>query len=133
MNYKLTDTMTEYRPEHEKLLWALPLAGSAFKKVYYDPSLGRQVAMFIPAEDMIVPYGAANLETADRVTHVMRKTKNEIKKLQAAGFYRDVELGDPERIIDELTQEKDKLVGWSNIKDDRYQILEMHVELDLPG
>jgi hypothetical protein len=80
MNYKLTDTMTEYRPEHEKLLWALPLAGSAFKKVYYDPSLGRQVAMFIPAEDMIVPYGAANLETADRVTHVMRKTKNEIKK-----------------------------------------------------
>jgi hypothetical protein len=90
MNYKLTDEMTEYRPEHEKLLWALPLAGSAFKKVYYDPSLGRQVAMFIPAEDMLVPYGAANLETADRITHVMRKTKNEMKKLQFAGFYREV-------------------------------------------
>ena len=91
MNYQLTEVMVEYRPEHEKLLWSLPLAGSAFKKVYYDPSKGRQVAMFIPAEDIVVPYGASNLETAERVTHVMRKTENEVKKLQEAGFYSDVD------------------------------------------
>ncbi len=95
MNYQLTEVMVEYRPEHEKLLWNLPLSGSAFKKVYYDPSLGRQVAMFIPAEDIVVPYGASNLERAERVTHVMRKTENEILKLQEAGFYSDVELGEP--------------------------------------
>jgi hypothetical protein len=95
MNYQLTEVMTEYRPEHEKLLWSLPLTGSAFKKVYYDPSKGRQVAVFIPAEDIVVPYGASNLETAERVTHVMRKTENEVKKLQEAGFYRDVDLGEP--------------------------------------
>ena len=133
MNYKLTDTMTEYRPEHEKLLWALPLAGSAFKKVYFDPSLDRQVAMFIPAEDMIVPYGASNLETADRVTHVMRKTKNEIKKLQVAGFYRDVDLGDPVLVMDDIEKKKAQEQGYNGSSDDRFRILEIHVNYDLPG
>ena len=102
MNYQLTEVMTEYRNEHEKLLWSLPLAGSAFKKVYYDPSKGRQVAMFIPAEDIVVPYGASNLETSERVTHVMRKTENEVIKLQDAGFYRDVDLGEPTHQLDEI-------------------------------
>ncbi len=96
MNYELTENMVEYRPEHERLLYSLGLAGSAFKKVYYDPNMGRQVAVYIPAEDVIVPYGASHIETAERVTHVMRKTKNELKKLQANGFYREVELGDPQ-------------------------------------
>jgi hypothetical protein len=133
MNFKLTEQMTEYRPEHEKLLWNLPLAGSAFKKVYYDPSLGRQVAMFIPAEDMVVPYGAANLETADRVVHVMRKTKNEMKKLMAAGFYRDVELPEPSGELDDIEKRKAEGVGYTATSDNRYRILEMHVNLDLPG
>ena len=133
MNYKLTDEMTEYRPEHEKLLWALPLAGSAFKKVYYDPSIGRQVAMTIPAEDMIVPYGAANLETADRVTHVMRKTKNEIMKLQAAGFYRDVDLGDPVLVLDDIEKKKAEEQGYTGSTDNRFRVLEIHANLDLPG
>ena len=133
MNYKLTDEMTEYRPEHEKLLWALPLAGSAFKKVYYDPSLGRQVAMFIPAEDMLVPYGAANLETADRITHVMRKTKNEMKKLQVAGFYRDVDLGDPVLVMDDIEKKKASEQGFTASTDNRFRVLEMHVNYNLPG
>jgi hypothetical protein len=133
MNYKLTEQMTEYRPEHEKLLWNLPLAGSAFKKVYYDPSLGRQVAMFIPAEDVVVPYGAANLETADRVTHVMRKTKNEVKKLMAAGFYRDVELPEPTGELDDIEKKKAESLGFTATQDNRYRILEMHVNFDLPG
>ena len=133
MNFKLTEQMTEYRPEHEKLLWNLPLAGSAFKKVYYDPSLGRQVAMFIPAEDMVVPYGAANLETADRVTHVMRKTKNEMKKLMAAGFYRDVDLPEPTGELDDVEKTKAESIGYSATSDNRYRILEMHVNFNLPG
>lgn len=133
MNFKLTEQMTEYRPEHEKLLWNLPLAGSAFKKVYYDPSLGRQVAMFIPAEDMIVPYGAANLETADRVTHQMRKTKNEMKKLMAAGFYRDVDLPEPTGELDDIEKRKAEGTGYSATSDNRYRILEMHVNFNLPG
>ena len=133
MNFKLTEQMTEYRPEHEKLLWNLPLAGSAFKKVYYDPSLGRQVAMFIPAEDMVVPYGAANLETADRVTHVMRKTKNEMKKLMAAGFYRDVDLPEPSGELDDVEKAKAQGAGYSATSDNRYRILEMHVNFDMPG
>ena len=93
MNYELTERMVEYRPEHERLLYSLGLAGSAFKKVYFDPNIGRQTAVYIPAEDVVVPYGASHIETAERVTHIMRKTKNELKKLQAGGFYRDVELG----------------------------------------
>jgi hypothetical protein len=133
MNYRLTEEMVEYRPEHEKMLFSLPLAGSAFKKVYFDPSLGRQVAMFIPAEDMVVPYGASSLETAERVTHVMRKTPNEVRKLQVAGFYRDVELGDPQNVLDDIEKEKERDQGYVGSIDNRYKILEMHVELDLPG
>lgn len=133
MNYQLTDVMVEYRPEHEKLLWNLPLAGSAFKKVYYDPSIGRQVAMFIPAEDIVVPYGASNLERAERVTHVMRKTENEIAKLQEAGFYMDVDLGDPSHELDDIEKQKAEEMGMSALQDDRYRVLEMHVDLDLKG
>ena len=133
MNYQLTEEMIEYRPEHEKLLWALPIAGSAFKKVYYDPSKGRQVAMFIPAEDMVVPYGASNLEGAERVTHIMRKTENEVRRLQEAGFYSDVELGEPTHELDDVEKQKAEEGGMSAIQDDRYRILEMHVMLDLPG
>jgi hypothetical protein len=133
MNYKLTEKMPEYRPEHERLLLSLALAGNAFKKVYFDPSLDRQTAVYIPAEDIIVPYGAANLETAERVTHRMRKTKNELKKLQYAGFYRDVDLGDPVRVMDEVEKQKAEDQGFSASMDDRFQLLEMHVNLDLPG
>jgi hypothetical protein len=133
MNYQLTEVMVEYRPEHEKLLWNLPLSGSAFKKVYYDPSIGRQVAMFIPAEDIVVPYGASNLERAERVTHVMRKTENEILKLQEAGFYSDVELGEPSGELDDIEKQKAEETGMSALQDERYRILEMHVDLDLKG
>ena len=133
MNYQLTEVMVEYRPEHEKLLWSLPLAGSAFKKVYYDPSKGRQVAMFIPAEDIVVPYGASNLETAERVTHVMRKTPNELKKLMAAGFYSDVDLGEPSHELDDIEKQKAEEMGLSATQDNRFRILEMHVDLDLDG
>jgi hypothetical protein len=133
MNYQLTEVMVEYRPEHEKLLWNLPLSGSAFKKVYYDPSIGRQVAMFIPAEDIVVPYGASNLERAERVTHVMRKTENEIIKLQEAGFYSDVDLGEPSSELDDIEKQKAEETGMSATEDDRYRILEMHVDLDLKG
>jgi hypothetical protein len=133
MNYQLTEVMQEYRPEHEKLLWNLPLAGSAFKKVYYDPSLGRQAAMFVPAEDIVVPYGAANLERAERVTHVMRKTENEIRKLQEAGFYLDIDLGEPTHELDDIEKQKSEEMGMSAIQDDRFRVLEMNVDLDLKG
>ena len=133
MNYQLTDRMTEYRPEHEKLLWSLPITGSAFKKVYYDPSIGRQVAMFISAEDIVVPYGAPDLERSERVTHVMRKTENDVVRLQEAGFYRDVDLGEPTGELDDIEKQKAEEQGMSAIQDDRFRILEMHVDLDLPG
>lgn len=133
MNYQLTEVMQEYRPEHEKMLWSLPLAGSAFKKVYYDPNKGRQVAMFIPAEDIVVPYGASSLETSERVTHVMRKTKNEVLKLQAAGFYSDVDLGEPSNELDDIEKQKAEEQGLTASQDNRYRILEMHVDLDLAG
>jgi hypothetical protein len=133
MNYQLTEVMTEYRSEHEKMLWSLPLAGSAFKKVYFDPSKGRQVATFIPAEDIVVPYGASNIEDAERVTHVMRKTQNELKKLQYAGFYLDTDLGDPIVELDDVEKQKAEENGMSAIQDDRYRLLEMHVMLDLEG
>jgi hypothetical protein len=133
MNYQLTDVMAEYRPEHERMLWGLGLSGNAFKKVYYDPSLGRQVSMFIPAEDVVVPYGASNLQSAERVTHVMRKTENELKKLQAAGFYKDVELGDPVDTFDEVEKKIAEKMGFRASSDDRFKLLEMHVDLDLPG
>ena len=133
MNYQLTDVMTEYRPEHEKLLWSLPLAGSAFKKIYYDPSKGRQVAVFIPAEDIVVPFGASSIEDAERVTHVMRKTENEVIKLQEAGFYADVDLGEPGYELDDIEKQKAEETGMSATQDDRFRILEMHVNLDLVG
>ena len=133
MNYRLTDEMIEYRPEHERLLYSLGLAGSAFKKVYYDPTMGRQTAPFIPAEDIIMPYGASNVYKAERVTHVMRKTKNDIKKLQAAGFYRECELGEPIRIFTDIEKKKAEEGGYTLTDDDRYQILEVHVDWDMPG
>lgn len=131
MNYQLTEVMQEYRPEHERMLFSLCLSGNAFKKIYFDPSLDRQVAMFIPAEDVVVPYGAANLESAERVTHRMRKTKNELRRLQAAGFYRDIDLGDPIKVMDEIEKQKATEQGFSADVDNRYQLLEMHVDLDL--
>lgn len=133
MNYQLTEVMVEYRPEHERLLYSLGLQGSAFKKVYYDPSLGRQVSIFVTAEDVIVPYGASSLETAPRVTHVMRKTKNELKRLQVAGFYKDVDLGDPVFIQTDIERKKAEEAGFTLTSDDRYTLLEIQVDLDLPG
>ena len=133
MNYRLTEQMSEYRPEQEKLLWNLPLAGSAFKKVYFDPALGRQVAMFIPAEDLLVPYGASNLDNAERIAHVMRKTKNDVKKLQAAGFWKDIDLGEPTNILDDIEKRKAEEQGFTATTDNRFRIIEMHVDYDLPG
>ena len=133
MNYQLTEKMVEFRPEHEKMLWSLSLAGASFKKVYFDPSINRQVSMFVPAEDIYLSYGASNANNAERITHLMRKTKNEVKKLQYAGFYRDVELSEPTKDINEIQRRKDEDAGFSGIKDERYHLLEMQVELDLPG
>ena len=133
MNYQLMDCMPEYRPEHERMLWGLGLAGNAFKKVYYDPALERQVSLFVPAEDMVVPYGASNLETAERITHVMRKTKQEIHNLQQMGFYRDIDLGDADYDLDEVEKKIAEQMGFDATNDDRYKILEMNVNLDLEG
>ena len=133
MNYQLTEVMTEYRPEHERLLYSLGLSGAAFKKVYYDPAQGRQTAIFLPAEDMVMPYGASNIYNAERVTHVMRKTENEVRKLQVAGFYRDIDLGDPVHIFSDVEKKKAEEQGYSLTDDDRYQLLEIHADFDLPG
>ena len=133
MNYQLTDAMPEYRPETERMLWGLGLAGNAFKKVYYDPALERQVALYVPAEDVVVPYGASDLASSPRVTHVMRKTENELRKLQVSGFYRDIDLGDPVNTLDEVEKKIAEKMGFRATSDDRYKILEMHVDLDLPG
>ena len=133
MNYQLTDVMKEFRPEHERMLWGLGLAGNAFKKVYFDPHLDRQVSMFVPAEDLVVPYGASDLDSAERVTHVMRKTENELKRLQHAGFYRDIDLGAPDNVLDEVEKKIAEKLGFRATSDDRYKLLEMHVHLDLPG
>jgi hypothetical protein len=133
MNYELTERMPEFRMEHERMLWNLPATGSAFKKVYFDPSLQRQTSVFVPAEDIIVAYGTVGLESAERVTHRMYKTSNEIRKLQVAGFYRDIELGEPTRSKNELQEKKDKESGMSSINDDRYVLYEIHANLDLPG
>jgi hypothetical protein len=133
MNYELTERMVEYRPEHERLLYSLGLAGSAFKKVYFDPNMGRQVAIYIPAEDVIVPYGASHIETAERVTHVMRKTKNELKKLQAMGFYREVDLGDPQPFHTDIEKRKAEEGGYSITDDDRYAVYEIHADLIIDG
>jgi hypothetical protein len=125
--------MPEYRPEHERMLWGLGLSGNAFKKIYYDPSLERQVSIFVPAEDIVVPYGASSLQTAPRVTHVMRKTENELRRLQVAGFYRDIDLGEPSHEIEEVEKKIAEKMGFNATMDDRYKLLEMHVDLDLPG
>jgi hypothetical protein len=133
MNYELTERMPEFRMEHERMLWNLPATGSAFKKVYFDPSLQRQTSVFVPAEDIIVAYGTVSMESAERVTHRMYKTSNEIRKLQVAGFYRDIELGEPSKLKNELQEKKDKESGMSSINDDRYALYEIHANLDLPG
>jgi hypothetical protein len=133
MNYQLTEQMQEFRPEHEKMLWSLSLSGAAFKKVYFDPTLNRPTSMFVPAEDIYLPYGSSSANTAERITHSMRKTKNEVKKLQHSGFYRDIDLNEPTRDIDRIQKRKDDDSGFSAINDDRYNLLEMQVELNLPG
>ena len=133
MNYQLTENMVEYRPEHERLLYSLGLAGSAFKKVYFDPNMGRQMAVYIPAEDVIVPYGASHIETAERVTHVMRKTKNDIAKLQASGFYREVDLGDPQVFHTDIEKKKAEEGGFTLTDDDRYAVYEVHADLIIDG
>jgi len=133
MNFQLTEVMKEFRAEHERMLWSLPATGSAFKKVYFDPSLDRQVSIFIPAEDILLPYGTSNIQTCYRLTHQMRKTKNEIIKLQEAGFYRDVEIGDPDKAISEINKAKDKETGFSDLNDDRFTLYESHVDLYLKG
>jgi hypothetical protein len=133
MNYRLTEEMPEYRPEHERMLWGLGLSGNAFKKVYFDPSLGRQTSIYVPAEDVVVPYGTSDLRTADRVTHVMRKTENEIRRLQVEGFYCDIDLGDPVNTLDEVEKKIAEKMGFRASTDDRYKLLEMQVNLDLPG
>ena len=133
MNYQLTEEMPEYRPETERMLWGLGLAGNAFKKVYFDPGLNRQVAMFVPAEDMVVPYGASDLASSPRMTHIMRKTENELRILQVNGFYRDIDLGDPTNSLDEVEKRIAEKLGFKATTDNRYKILEMHVDLDLPG
>ena len=133
MNYELTERMVEYRPEHERLLYSLGLAGSAFKKVYYDTNIGRQVAMYIPAEDVIVPYGASNVESAERVTHIMRKTKNDLKKLQASGFYRDIDLGEPQPYHTDIEERKAEEGGYSITDDYRYAVYEIHADVVIEG
>ena len=133
MNYELTERMVEYRPEHERMLYSLGLAGSAFKKVYFDPNIGRQTAIYIPAEDVIVPYGASHIESAERVTHIMRKTKNDLKKLQVNGFYLDTDLGDPQPFRTDIEERKAEEGGYSITDDDRYTIYEVHADLVIEG
>ena len=133
MNYQLMDVMKEYRPEHERMLWGLGLSGNAFKKVYYDPQLQRQVSMYVPAEDIVVPYGASDLQAAERVTHVMRKTENELARLQNAGFYLDIDLGTPNNVLDEVEKKIAEKMGFRASSDSRYKLLEMHVDIDLEG
>jgi hypothetical protein len=133
MNFQLMENMPEYRPEHERMLWGLGMSGNAFKKVYFDPNLQRQVSLYVPAEDIVVPYGASSLLTSERVTHVMRKTKNELKKLQVGGFYLDEDLGEPAETFDDVEKKIAEKMGFRADSDDRYKLLEMHVNYDLPG
>ena len=133
MNYELTDRMVEYRPEHERMLYSLGLAGSAFKKIYFDPTLDRQCAIYIPAEDVIVPYGASNIEEAERVTHVMRKTKNELRRLQANGFYDDIDMADPAPYQTDIEERKAEEAGFQLNGDDRYTLYEIHASLVIEG
>jgi hypothetical protein len=131
MNFQLTEVMQEFRPEHERMLWSLPATGSAFKKVYFDPNFGRQTSVFIPAEDILLPYGTSDIQTCYRVTHVMRKTENEIIKLQQARFYCDVDIGSPDKAIDEINKAKDKETGFADLNDERFTLCESHVDLVL--
>jgi len=133
MNYQLTDVMTEFRPEHERMIWGLGLAGNAFKKVYYDPNMERQTSIYVQADDIVVPYGASDLESAERVTHVMRKTENDLRKLQVAGFYCDIDLGEPNNTLDDVEKKIAEKMGFQASTDDRYKLLEINVNLDLPG
>ena len=133
MNYQLTDVMQEFRPEHERMLWGVGLSGNGFKKVYVDPALDRQVSMYVPAEDLVVPYGSASLEAAERITHVMRKTENELQRLIYEGFYRDINLGSPDNVLDEIEKKIAEKLGFRATTDDRFKVLEMHVHLDLEG
>lgn len=131
INWRLTTQMKEYRPEHERMLWNLAIMGSAFKKVYYDPGLDRQTAVFVSAEDFVAPYGATDISTSPRLSHRMRKSKNDVKKLQVAGFYRDIDLAEPVLSTTQTTQ--DKVSGVMPIKDERLELIEMQLELDIEG
>ena len=133
MNYVLTEQMVSYRPEHEKCMLTTAITGNAFKKIYFNPSISLPEAPFISPEDLIAPYGASSIETAERITHRMRKTENELRRLQHAGFYRDLELGTPQLVMDEVEKQKALEQGFSAAMDSRFQLLEMHVEYDLPG
>jgi hypothetical protein len=135
LNYLLTHQMSEYRTETEKMLFSLPLAGSAFRKVYFDPSLDRPSSIFVPAEDVVVNYGASDLETCDRATHVMRKSSNDVRKMQVAGFYRDVDIPESNEGQSDIRKKYDEMTGESKTYnyDDRHTILEMQVNLDLDG
>ncbi len=135
LNYLLTERMTEYRTETERLLFSLPLAGSAFRKVYYDPNMGRPCSMFVPAEDFVVSYGASDLNTCERATQVMRRSANEVRKLQVSGFYADVEIPAAAPDYDQIEKKYNELTGDSTSYelDYRHVLLEMHVDLDLPG
>ena len=136
MNYLILDVMTEYRSETEKLLFSLPLAGSAFRKIYWDPTMCRPAAMFVPSEDLVVSYGASSLETCERATHVMKRNKNDVRKMQFVGFYRDVELGQPPPDAGQIQEKYDDLTGEDptyHSGDGRYTLLEMHVDVDLEG
>lgn len=133
MNYRLTDKNKEFRPEHERMLWGLGLSGNAFKKVYYDPHMERETSIFVPAEDLVVPYGASDLQSSPRITHVMRKTENDVRRLQVAGFWRDIDLGEPDVVLDEVEKKIAERLGFRATTDDRFRILEMNVDLDLKG
>ena len=135
LNYLVTEKMTEYRTETERMLFSLPLAGSAFRKVYFDPSMNRPCSMFVPAEDFVVSYGASDLATCERATHVMKKSPNEIRKLQVSGFYLDIDLDDASSEPDRIKLKYDELTGDSGSyeSDSRHTLLEMQVDLDLPG
>ncbi len=135
LNYLLTYEMTEYRSETEKMLFSLPLAGSAFRKVYFDPTLNRPSGIFVPAEDVVVNYGASDLETCERATHVMKKSSNDIRKMQVSGFYRDIELPDATPSSSDITKKYNEMTGESESYDydTRHTILEMQVDLDLKG
>jgi len=133
MNHELVDVMQEFRPEHERMLWGVGLSGNGFKKVYVDTSLNRQVSMYIPAEDIVVPYGAESLQKAERITHVMRKSENELKRIMYDGFYRELDLGSPDNSLDEIEKKIAEKLGFRASTDDRFKILEMHVHLDLEG